>query len=289
MVDIAVLERLTKKLARVQKIEDLRRIEADMTKKMSAHFVRQGKLFEGALSKFRSKFDEAITPDDWEGAWSKTADATSRQATVTVQSGIDAAWIAGAKRITEDLGIDQSFSLPNPRAVAFLKEHAAERVTMIDETTRRYIRTVMTKAVDEGWSYDRTAKVISGRFEQFAVGNPLAHIESRAHLVAVTESAFAYEHANASVVGGLMEGGLPMVKSWLTVGDDRVDEEDCGPNEDEGWIAAEDDFQSGNSEPPAHPGCRCTTLYQVDPDFLGPMPDVVQADTGVQVNIGVGV
>ena len=287
MTDVlAILERASRKMTRLQKDEATRKIEDTLTKKMSSIFSRQGNLFLGELSKFRRSFDEAIRPDDWKGAWKKTADETSRTATVAVEAANTAAWKAGAGKFVADLGIDQSFSLPNPRAVAFLKEHAAKMVSNIDDTTEGYIRTLMTRAVDEGWSYDRTAKMLSDRFTQFAVGSPLQHIDSRAHLVATTEAAFGYEHANASIAGDLGEAGLPMMKSWLTVYDDRVDTEDCLPNEKEGWIPADQDFQDGSSEPPAHPGCRCSALYQVDPDFLGPLPEVVQTDTGVQVNVG---
>lgn len=275
---LVLLERINRKTAKLQKIEDLRHIEAALSKKMTASFRRQGKLFVGALSKYRGKFVEAIGPDDIDKAWKKTTDQTADGMTASVQEAGDKGWKVGAERAVTDLSLATSFTLKNPRAVAYMEAHAAERVAGIDEVTRRYIKTLMTKAVDEGWSYSRTASVLIARFEQFAVGSPLAHIQSRAELIAVTESAFAYEAANASVVAGLMEQGLPMEKAWLTVGDDRVDEEQCGPNEDEGWIAAEGDFQDGSSEPPAHPGCRCTALYQVSEDFLGPLPDEPVAD-----------
>ncbi|GAH30166.1 unnamed protein product, partial [marine sediment metagenome] len=47
------------------------------------------------------------------------------------------------------------------------------------------IAKVVTKGVGEGQSYDKVAREIKSRFNQFAVGKPQLHIQSRAHLVAV--------------------------------------------------------------------------------------------------------
>ncbi len=74
--------------------------------------------------------------------------------------------------------------------------------------------------------------------------------------------AYAYEEGNASLVRDIEEVGIKMEKSWSTIGGDAC-EEICGPNEAEGWIAADDAFQSGDMQPPGHPNCRCTTLYRV--------------------------
>ena len=50
-------------------------------------------------------------------------------------------------------------------------------------------------------------------------------------------------------------------KSWITAGDDRVDEE-CEGNEGEGWIPIDQEFSSGDQAVPAHPKCRCTLAYR---------------------------
>lgn len=43
-------------------------------------------------------------------------------------------------------------------------------------------------------------------------------------------------------------------KQWVTDADPC---EDCEDNADEGWIDADDEFPSGDDEPPAHPNCKC--------------------------------
>lgn len=268
---VAVLERVNRSLARVQKVEDLRRIEAATTKKLAAQFRNQGRRFVAELGKFKGQFEEAVGEGSWNRAWDVAASDTAGAMEVAIFDAADKSWKKGAERVVADFGLASSFTLANPRAVEYLRNHAADMVAKVDETTRGYIRTLMVKAVDEGWSYDRTAKILIERFEEFAVGSPLRHIESRAHLIAVTESAYAYEAAGAQVVTQMSERGVPIVKSWITVGDDRVDP-DCDGNESEGWIARDANFSSGDSEPPAHPGCRCTAGYQVSEDWLGPMP-----------------
>jgi hypothetical protein len=46
---------------------------------------------------------------------------------------------------------------------------------------------------------------------------------------------------------------------WLTAEDDRVCPR-CSANEAQGWIPVGDDFPSGESQPPAHPSCRCALI-----------------------------
>jgi len=60
----------------------------------------------------------------------------------------------------------------------------------------------------------------------------------------------------------LQSAGLPMLKSWLTVGDDRVCEL-CAGNEAVGWIPVDDAFPSGHMHPLAHNCCRCCLLTRM--------------------------
>jgi len=268
----ALLEALDKRLAKIQKIDDLARIEKQLEDRMASYFRRQGEAFLSRLERRRAQFPappppkESINGDDWNRDLSGAFEESRPGFRVAVTSAHEAAMLKGGERAVANLGADSSFNLKNPRAVAWLEEHAAEKVAAdVEDTTRRYIATVVTKGVEEGWSYDRTAAAITARFAEFAEGSPLAHIESRAHLIAVTENAYAYEKGNAIVAATLAEAGLPMQKAWLTVDDDKVDEADCLPNEGEGWIPLDQTFQDGSDEPPAHPGCRCTIAYQQVP------------------------
>jgi uncharacterized protein with gpF-like domain len=135
-------------------------------------------------------------------------------------------------------------------------------VTKINDTTRDYLQTIITQATDEGWSYQRTAEAITDRYKEFAIGKPQEHIDSRAHLIAVTETGNAYAEGNLIVAKDLQDAGITMEKAWSTVGDNKVTAE-CQANEDQGWIPLQDEFLSGHQRPLRFPGCRCDLLTRV--------------------------
>jgi hypothetical protein len=154
-----------------------------------------------------------------------------------------------------------SFSLSNPRAVAYLKEHGAEQIPGIDETTRATIRDILVRGRQEGWAYDKVAKAIIEQFPEFAVGTPYEHIRSRAHLIAVDETSKAYGEANYQVALGMDERGLPMEKKWAASPDEKTCEV-CLGNAAVGWVPVRRPFPSGHQREPAHPACRCNTQYR---------------------------
>lgn len=182
-----------------------------------------------------------------------------------LSAAVQTALASGGRALIAELDAAISFSLRNPRAVAYLEAHGAELVKGINDTTRSYLQTLVVQAVDEGWSYNRTAQALVERYREFAVGRPQEHIASRAHLIAVTEAGEAYEAGAHQVISTLQEQGLPMEKRWVTMGDDRVSE-GCAENEAEGWIPADQQHASGHLHPLRFPGCRCDEEYRVRPD-----------------------
>jgi len=160
-----------------------------------------------------------------------------------------------------------TFGLRNTRAADWLDTHGARLVADVDDVTRDALRGIVADGRVDGLSPSNIAQQILDRFPQMAEGRPQEHIESRAHGIAVTETAFAYEAGQRGTADHIASQGVPMLKAWLTVADDRVDE-DCDGNEAAGWIDLDGTFPDGSSEPPAHPYCRCTAEYRVDPDWL---------------------
>jgi SPP1 gp7 family putative phage head morphogenesis protein len=197
----------------------------------------------------------------WEPLFNSAAGETIAAFERPLNAVVRAALEAGLATAVAAAGMAIDFSLKNPRAVAYMKEHGAQLVSQINDTTPDQIRTIIARALDEGRSYDKTARTLSDKFEQFAVGAPQEHIDSRAHLIAVTETATAYEYANSQAMRELVDAGLEMEKSWVDVGDER-ECEDCSGNAGAGWISFSDDFPSGVAEAPAHPACRCTVAYR---------------------------
>ena len=160
-------------------------------------------------------------------------------------------------------------SLPNLRARAYAKKHAAEAVSQINDVTRKEIARIVSDGVKSGSSYNDIAKAIKSKFEEFAVPSPQKHIPNRAVLVAVTELANAYCEGNAQVGDYLQSNGVKMMKAWQTLEDDRVSD-GCKENEQAGWIPIDKEFPSGHMHPPRFPGCRCDFMQEIlDEDLLG--------------------
>ncbi len=176
-----------------------------------------------------------------------------------IQKSAEQSLVIGGEQAIASFGLQLAFDLKNPRAVAFLDKYGARRVTKIEETTRDYLNTLLKKAVEEGWSAKKTAEAIIARYEEFAIGKPQAHIQSRAHLIAVTETGEAYAEANMMVAQDLQDAGITMEKFWSTVGDSKVSK-GCHENEKAGWISLNKDFPSGHQRPLRFPGCRCDLL-----------------------------
>lgn len=241
-------------------------------------FREQGRLFVAGLRKelrgyfaegfaehaafLEANLREALTPADWLRIWIEVVDGTAKMFEAPIQRAAEIALEAGIKATILEIGMKLSFDLENPRAVAYLKDYGARQVTKISETTREYIHTLMNQAIEEGWSYKRTAEALIERFEEFAIGKPQSHIDSRAHLIAVTETGNAYAEGNLLVAQELKAAGLDMEKSWDTVGDAKVSD-GCKENEAAGWIEVDQNFPSGHLRPLRFPGCRCDTKYRV--------------------------
>lgn len=265
--DLAEAARRVAEQARIDhKLDTTRGIETRLQKALATEFRAQGRIMLAGLRDKRSRFPtsttEGIRRSDWEPIWRRSVRKSSGRMVRALDAAAAAGLRAGAQMAAAELGVDIDFNLKNPRAVRYMRQYGARLVAQVNETTRGYIRSLMTKAVREGWSYQRTARALTERYAEFAIGSPLQHIRSRAELIAVTESAKAYEMGNNIVARDLARSGQRIEKFWFTVGDERVDEEQCGPNEAEGWIGLLEEFPSGHDTPPAHPGCRCTLGYQ---------------------------
>lgn len=240
--------------------------ERRLEKSMSRAFKAQGKDFLRGFSATRPLFESAAlretwTDDDWIEIFDESAGNTFNAFLRPIQRAVQASLLAGAQNTIAQIGMQITFRLTNPRAVAYVDDHGAALVSGINDTTRDYIKTLMHTAASEGWSYNRTAEALIDRYKDFAVGRPQDHIESRAHLIAVTEVGNAYEAGNSIVIEDLQDSGLEMEKSWLTTGDDRVSD-GCRENAEDGWIPYDEPHSSGDMHPLRFPGCRCTELYR---------------------------
>jgi hypothetical protein len=193
--------------------------------------------------------------DIWQSVEQETTDTLQRLVTGTEAEGMQ----KGADQLRGQLGLfdpKQSFSLANPRAVAWFRKNggSVDYIKGIQETTGGSLKTVITTALDEGWSYDDTAEEIKKLFD-----GPIS--TDRARLIAVNESAQSYEAGNRAFADSIADDGIVMEKRWTTSHDNRVSD-GCEENEGDGWIPIDEPHTSGHQEPPRFPGCRCFEQYR---------------------------
>lgn len=190
-----------------------------------------------------------------------------------ISDGRTTAYASGAEAGLAELGVQGvalRFAVGSPAAVAHAGRVAAAQVTRINATTRDQLRTLITQAVEHGWSWNRTAEAITERYKDFA-GKPLfpsRTYKSRAEMVAGYEINDAYEAGNADQAAQAAAEGLPMEKSWLHAGDARV-RPAHRDNAASGWIPLDATFPDGSDRSPTDAGCRCAVAYRVSPDYFG--------------------
>lgn len=195
---------------------------------------------------------ETVEPGDFDRIWDTIADATSGPLSDALDDMAPNVVGHGHRAAARDLRLAVSFDLQHPRAVAYLERFGARRVANINRTTHAALRDLLTHGVADGWSYQRTARQIRDTLDGFTT--------ARAELVAITETADAYEHGQWMVREDLRDQGVDVEMAWLAETDAC---EICSPNAGDGYIAADSVFSSGHGRPPAHPRCRCATISRV--------------------------
>lgn len=246
-----------------------------LRKQAAAMFRQQGRIFGRSFAQLAGRIDanaarmkESVSSSDWLPLWYETAATTAGDFAGDLETAIlDALLFSGGNLFNDmqadELDIALSWNLENPRAVEYARAHAANQVRLIDTTTQSYLNSLISQAVDEGWSYTKLSEAIGSKFTEFATGgdNP------RSRRIAIYELGDAYEAGNEMMARELVAAGLVIQKKWLSVGDDRV-RPTHRQNQAAGWIELDDTYPSGDDRPPSDPGCRCTTLHRRKPDSV---------------------
>jgi hypothetical protein len=167
-----------------------------------------------------------------------------------------------ATEVLARIGVDSGEELVNvinDRAVAMARNVAAEMVGMrwnaddelvpakreawrIDETTRTMIRDIISNGLDDNIGNAAIAD---------AIESATAFSAERAALIAHTEIAIVNSKASLlSYKGARDDLELDIKKAWL-LGENPC--EICQGNADQGPIDLDDEFESGDTETPAHP------------------------------------
>ncbi len=147
----------------------------------------------------------------------------------------------------------------NERALVWAENNAADLVSLDDEmslqhATRDMLRTDIANGIRDNLSTGQIASVLEQNY---------AFSEERAQTIAATETTSA--NSEGALIGykEAEELGINVKKSWLRLGDAC---EVCADNAAQGAIPLDEEFQSGDKAPGAHPHCRCVLVPEVDDD-----------------------
>ena len=158
-------------------------------------------------------------------------------------SAVTAAIQAGYTGLADDLGIPDE--IEDDVVAEYLRDHSLTKLSgNIGPETVKRLRTALADTYQTGGDYDDLKQAVKDTYDSFA--------DVRAGMIAQTEMNGAYN-------AGRKQLGLDMgfnEKSWNPDGMACVAV--CVPNVLDGWIGMEEDFESGDSAPPAHPNCDCS-------------------------------
>lgn len=255
----AAADHLYEAAAALQKKRDVDRLAKKQRGKFASFFRSQKRQVLDALGEYQFLFSESFavfreaqefTTDNWRRIWDEIADATTDDLQRLITQAESAALVKGAGAAQALLEVDYAFDLSNPRAVEWFMQHggSVQYIKDIQATTGDQIKTIIAKSLDERWGYQNTATAISETFDGFS--------RDRARLIAVNESAQAYEAGSFMLEQGLADQGIELEKSWQNSGDGRVSA-GCLENSAAGWIPLNQPFPSGHQYPTRFPGCRC--------------------------------
>ena len=150
---------------------------------------------------------------------------------------------AGTEALVQ-VGVETEFDLANTRAANWLKDNALMNSTSYTGTVRDEITAIVESSIADDRSVDEITADLSQYFDDSS--------EYKAERLARTETIDAY---NQGSLEGYIQSDVVVGKEWLTGGDAC---DDCQGNEDEGMIGLDEDFQSGDDAPTAHPNCECS-------------------------------
>ena len=149
---------------------------------------------------------------------------------------------------------DDLFDQVNDRAVALAAENGGELVSGIEETTRKDMARLISAGLQENIGLDAIADRIADSYSFSA---------DRADLIARDQVARANQQGALEGMRIAQKAGVKLKKEWVPDADAC---EDCAANGDDGPIALDDNFSSGDDTAPAHPKCRCTVVSVVEDD-----------------------
>lgn len=230
-----------------------RHVEHDVAK--FAKGIETETVSEESLREFLASLTEGTLQ------WSDEARATLRQLLGAVAEERSTVALDSLSDYLNDGDLASMVTQANKIAIAWAREREGSLITEVSDTTRNAINEMTATAIESGW----TNRELADELERAWEFSP-----ERALLIARTEPTFA---ETAGTLAGYQTSGAVDGKGWS--GEDPCDL--CQGNEDDGIIALDDTFSSGDDGPPGHPRCECTLYAAV---LVGGESDETSDDDG---------
>jgi hypothetical protein len=197
-----------------------------------------------ATERLQEEIDAALA--DWtDREHTRFEDAFTAVLSATAVAGFMTAFEKWMKRFGLSFG-------PAPGMMAGLHDWAKQQtrrlLALIDRTTRKQVAAIIAEGRKNGLS--------AGEI----VGNVRSHLDS---MVADRAERIGRVESGNAVNRGVFEANRLLgatEKRWVSMRDGAVCR-DCWKNDRQGPIRIDLPFRSGDHRPPAHPRCRCITLY----------------------------
>jgi len=139
----------------------------------------------------------------------------------------------------------------------YVNAHVAEEITLIQDTTKKRIRTIILEGEKAGLSTVKIARSIRETFAEWEGGTGVY----RSMMIARTE---VHQAAGTAMHESARQSGVAKEKAWLDAGDDRVRPQHVN-NTAQGWIPFDDAYQDGAMYPgdgTDDVNCRCVEQYR---------------------------
>ncbi len=176
---------------------------------------------------------------------------SSLSSITSIQHEMESSAADASRTILEQVEVELNTGIVNQvnaRAAAYAKQRAADLVTQIEDTTRTEMRDLIAGAIEDNLSIEQIGDLIQQAY---------SFSEERAQLIADTEIKFAN---GAGALEGMQMAnheGHHVMKAWWP---DPNACPICQGNADQGQIELDDEFESGDDAPPAHPNCECVLI-----------------------------
>lgn len=162
----------------------------------------------------------------------------------------------GSQYQMRDAKLNLDFSENSEPAIKWLRNHVAELVRNVTDTTRKRINQSLAQSISAGLERSDAARALV----------PLIKDEYRAEVIAHTESVRAFSQGRIQTLTNL---GIPSFKTWRNTFDPC---EICIDLSRHPAIPIDQDFDSSYigqiDAPPAHPWCRCSLRISFKPEDL---------------------